>query len=359
MHGEEPYLISVFNSTFMRWQSGNTLLDITQGQFTGYSSGNISRVIFLYNKPDWFNVDMFNTVLQECKFNNCRLTKDKSQLEEASAVLFYFPFDPEDMVAPPVTPAERNPDQAWIFLSVEPPPIYFVQAWNSPKWSNVFNWSMTYRFDADIFSPYGSLFLNKNVPVKDYSAIFTKKNKMAVLVASNCITQSKRELFVEKLQNLGVDVDVFGRCGKTLDLRLNETLSQYKYYLSFENAFCRDYVTEKFFDRYNNDLILVVRGGANYHELLPNGTFVNTADFDSVEDLAKYLKYLASDKENYIDFLRRKDAYISSGPSWPFAWRNRFCNLCYKVNNFEKFRKSYSSPYHFLYANQCFRPRDV
>ncbi len=34
----------------------------------------------------------------------------------------------------------------------------------------------------------------------------------------------------------------------------------YKFYLSFENSLCRDYVTEKFFTRAGN-ILPVVRGG--------------------------------------------------------------------------------------------------
>ena len=76
----------------------------------------------------------------------------------------------------------------------------------------------------------------------------------------NCDTKSKRELYVKELQKY-IDVDIYGKCGslkcpdnpKVYDPRMNkecyDMLEQnYKFYLSFENIFCKDYVTEKLFN---------------------------------------------------------------------------------------------------------------
>ncbi len=47
----------------------------------------------------------------------------------------------------------------------------------------------------------------------------------------------------------------FSRLGFMYDIQ-----RVYKFYLSFENSLCRDYVTEKFFTRAGN-ILPVVRGG--------------------------------------------------------------------------------------------------
>ena len=62
-------------------------------------------------------------------------------------------------------------------------------------------------------------------------------------------------------------MDVIGRCGDDLCARDSDcerrVHSEYKFYLSFENAMCRDYVTEKFFGVMEKDAVLPVVLGEN------------------------------------------------------------------------------------------------
>ena len=58
-------------------------------------------------------------------------------------------------------------------------------------------------------------------------------------------------------------MDVFGRCGtmKCPKDKCDEYLSNnYMFYLSFENSLCMDYVTEKFFNILQDDILPVVLG---------------------------------------------------------------------------------------------------
>ena len=77
--------------------------------------------------------------------------------------------------------------------------------------------------------------------------------KPVAWLVSNCQTASHRELYVKELQKY-VPVDVFGKCGEPLkctkgrDECFVEIAESYKFYLSFENSICEDYVTEKFFN---------------------------------------------------------------------------------------------------------------
>ncbi|KAI8779772.1 alpha-(1,3)-fucosyltransferase C [Biomphalaria glabrata] len=112
-----------------------------------------------------------------------------------------------------------------------------------------------------------------------------------------------------------IDVDIFGKCGKpcpTGDFLCSPDIPvQYRFYLSFENSFCKDYITEKFFKLYTQNTLIVpvVRGGFDYNKYLPTNTFINTADFRSARDLALYLKQLSDDPVAYSKYLENKHMY--------------------------------------------------
>ena len=81
--------------------------------------------------------------------------------------------------------------------------------------------------------------------------------------------QARREKYVKQMKKL-VDVDVYGKCGKLKCSRTNETEcylnleKNYKFYLSFENSICEDYVTEKYFNILGMDVIPLSFSGGNF-----------------------------------------------------------------------------------------------
>ena len=54
-----------------------------------------------------------------------------------------------------------------------------------------------------------------------------------------------------------------------------------RFYISFENAICKDYITEKTFNALKLNTIPIVLGGANYTKLLPPGSYINAAEYIS------------------------------------------------------------------------------
>ena len=86
-----------------------------------------------------------------------------------------------------------------------------------------------------------------------------------------------------------ISVDVFGGCGNFHCVKGSPdciaTLAQYKFYLAFENSLCKDYVTEKLFQSIREDLSLVpiVMGGADYSQIMPPGSYIDTRNFDSAK----------------------------------------------------------------------------
>ena len=129
-------------------------------------------------------------------------------------------------------------------------------------------------------------------------------------------------------------IDVYGNCGTLLLSRGSEqeTVSQYKFYLAFENAKCPSYVTEKLYRVINQDLLKIppvpVVLGPNktwYEEHLPKKSFIHVDDFEDPAKLAKYLNFLDKNHDYYMDYLKWRQNYIKvcDGPSK--------CQLCQKL----------------------------
>lgn len=112
--------------------------------------------------------------------------------------------------------------------------------------------------------------------------------------------------------------------------------STYRFYAAFENSLCEDYVTEKFFEQLQNNIVPVVYGGANYDLIAPPKSYINANDFKTVKDLANYLIYLAENPEEYIKYFWWKKFYkvVDSEP---------FCSLCTLLhgNNFGERKQFY------------------
>lgn len=203
-----------------------------------------AKTILLYNGfKDWNVKEGRQTFLdQNCPVNNCLLTGNRRSGSNADAILFHqypkFPW------------FRRPPEQIWILYLLEAP--YFTPSLR--KFNGQFNWTATYRHDSDIVAPYQKFVKDNSVPkihtkmTKNYSAGKTKKIAWFV---SNCRASNTRLEYAKELSQY-MQVDIFGKCGdkqchrKTSDC--SDMLNKdYKFYLSFENSNCRDYITEKYF----------------------------------------------------------------------------------------------------------------
>ena len=142
--------------------------------------------------------------------------------------------------------------------------------------------------------------------MEEYIQKFGRKNKhlaaktgsQGLTIAqyvSNCITAVGRENLVDMIDYI-TPVDIYGNCGDLYcpqweEARcLNLLGDTYKFYLSFENAMCRDYITEKFFRVLRQNTIPVVFTGANMSAVAPPHSFINVADFPTIQALVKYLE---------------------------------------------------------------------
>ncbi|VDI67889.1 glycoprotein 3-alpha-L-fucosyltransferase [Mytilus galloprovincialis] len=306
--------------------------------------------ILFYAKPSWFNPKTDN--LDRCYYRNCELTVDKMLFSKSEAVIFH-----HNSFA---TLPDKPNGQVWIFVTLESP-YHTSNNFKTEKLKMKFNWTLSYRKDSDGFSPYAVLRKQLKNPVTNYTAIFTNKTKNIAWVVSHCRTQSKREAYVKELVKY-IDVDIYGGCGKPCPSKNKEDCKSilsktYKFYLSFENSLCKDYLTEKIFTLYRNDMnfIPIVRGAPNAGDYLPPNTYVSTSEFKSPQQLAAFLKEIGNNKTRYISYLKEKDKYFDDGSGWLSLG---FCDICYHMNVRHQKPKIIDIN-KWLWENQCHNPNDL
>ena len=196
-----------------------------------------------------------------------------------------------------------------------------MHSFTSPKNDNFFNLTFHYRTDADVYAPYGSINLIlrelKAAGETNLEALLKKKKrnstKIAAWAVSNCY--DKRLKYGKSLMALGLKVDTFGKCLGSKEIgggRYSESfyseLSEYKFYLSFENSIdCKDYITEKFwFNGLRSGAVPIVWGPKkdDVLKVAPTKSFVHTDDFKTAQDLVDYLNYLSNNETAYAEYLQ-------------------------------------------------------
>jgi alpha-1,3-fucosyltransferase len=144
------------------------------------------------------------------------------------------------------------------------------------------------------------------------------KTRLVAWFVSNCRTHSLRELYVKQLQK-HIPVDIYGACGSlkcprnvgksnanACNLQLEK---HYKFYLSFENSLCTEYLTEKVANMMHLTVVPVVLGGAKYSDYLPPHSYITVRNFTSPGKLAEYLKMLDRNDTLYNSYFDWKGEY--------------------------------------------------
>ncbi|XP_053418604.1 alpha-(1,3)-fucosyltransferase 4 [Nycticebus coucang] len=297
------------------------------------------------------------------RFNisGCRLLTDRAAYGEAHVVLFHhrdlvtappdWPppwgaqvrdakelrvLDQEEEAAGAVealaTPGPRPPGQRWVWMNFESPS-------HSPGLRNLaadlFNWTLSYRTDSDIFVPYGYLYPRSH-PGDQPSGLappLARKRGLVAWVVSHWDERQARVRYYHQLSQ-HIAVDVFGRGGPgqlVPDSGLLHTVARYKFYLAFENSQHLDYITEKL---WRNALLAgavpVVLGPdrANYERFVPRGAFIHVDDFPSAASLASYLRFLDRNPAVYRRYFSWRRSYAVHVTSF---WDEPWCRACQAV----------------------------
>ncbi|XP_029414543.1 alpha-(1,3)-fucosyltransferase 4 [Nannospalax galili] len=226
----------------------------------------------------------------------------------------------------------RPPGQRWVWMNFESPS-------HSPGLrglaADLFNWTLSYRADSDVFVPYG--FLRPRGHPSDQppglGPPLARKRGLVAWVVSHWDERQARVRYYHQLSR-HVPVDVFGRNGPGRPVPasgLLHTVARYKFYLAFENSQHVDYITEKLWrNAFLAGAVPVVLGPdrANYERFVPRGAFIHVDDFPSAAALAAYLRFLDRNVAVYRRYFHWRRSYAVHLTSF---WDEPWCRACQAV----------------------------
>jgi hypothetical protein len=166
------------------------------------------------------------------------------------------------------------------------------------------------------------------------------ENKLSDALAVAWITQTceRHDNYLKRLMHV-IKVDSMGGCHRNRDETTHPGLQQledhdsiwwgkgnpvpvagswarkmlimphYKFYISLENTIIEDYVTEKFYEGFLGDALMVYLGAPNAQRYAPaSHSFINALDFDGPEALGAFLLALADDPDRYRSYFAWREA---------------------------------------------------
>lgn len=310
----------------------------------------------------------------QCPVTNCFFTHNHKFLKKETdfdAILFHAP----ETMKPTLMPRERNDHQFYAMMSLESP---LATHTNLNQFKNFFNLTVTYRHDSDITWDYGKIVdketneivapslspkwkeIDEDFYDEEMNEIVKNKTSPIAWFASNCVTNSYRKQFVKAISKI-MPVDIYGRCGKlrckTYAQECDDLLdAKYRFYLSFENALCRDYVTEKVFRQLDRFVIPVVYNGADTSLFAPPKSYIDANKFKDVKELTDYLQYLTDNPREYIKYFWWKKHYkIVQHPTYAYM----LCDVCKKLNDpqFMSEKHQYESIDTWWSKKECTEPK--
>ncbi|KAF6032254.1 FucTA [Bugula neritina] len=91
-------------------------------------------------------------------------------------------------------------------------------------------------------------------------------------------------------------------------------LSDFHFYLAFENSLCEDYITEKFWKILEGRhlVIPIVMGGLSmeeYENIAPPNSYIHVKNFTSPKHLAEHLHYVVSNEKAFNYYLEWRNKY--------------------------------------------------
>ncbi|OHT11491.1 Alpha-(1,3)-fucosyltransferase [Tritrichomonas foetus] len=253
-------------------------------------------LILIYN-TGWAPMKSYGYCNGRFDMGSFRLTGDRADLDKADIVIFHHPENRRKI------PKRTKPDQIWIWFNLEPPKNidHFIYA------NNVFNLTASFRFDSDISVPYGYFLTKPDNYTFTYKTHknFSQKTKLVSWFVHDWEENSLRVKYYNNLKNY-LNVDIYGRYERVKDMC--SVVSDYKFYLSFENSNVTHYITEKLWrNAFICGAVPVVLGTVKetYLKLgTPPDAFIHVDDFPNEKSLADYLKKVGENEVLYNSYLK-------------------------------------------------------
>ncbi|XP_069127223.1 glycoprotein 3-alpha-L-fucosyltransferase A-like [Argopecten irradians] len=298
----------------------------------GYTDNSSIKVVYIWYLEQWKNVSTGLEFFKHCKVNRCSLTHDRAAEATADAVVFsnsgHLPSSP---------PFNKSSSKQIAIININESPD---RSWSMEKYKNYFNWTNTFRVDSIIYDPYFKIgrecWVPPSVPNPGRNYAEGRTKKVAWMVSNCFLVKSGRMDYARELGK-HIQVDIYGQCG-TLSCPASKhrecvemTRRDYKFYLSFENHKCHDYITEKVKNAYDAELIPIVLGARreDYAQVLPKHSYIHVEDFQSPEELGQYLNLLDKNDDLYNEYFKWKQTgdKIMNALNWC-----RVCTLLHETS---------------------------
>jgi hypothetical protein len=235
------------------------------------------------------------------------ITMDRSFMDEAAAVVFHLPTLLPEMFTD--GSVEKKSGQIWVAWYMECEAHY--PHLEDPAFMSRFDLTMSHRRGADIFSPYLPYDFAEHTrkPVQE-----KELGKVVNAFISSHVNKSGRLQYLIRMMNV-LDVHSYGRmipnmpsCDDYGHQFKLDIIARYKFTIAFENAIAPDYVTEKFYDPLVMGSVPVYLGAPNISDFTPcEDCFIDTADWESPESLARYILEVSSDEALYNSYFEWKN----------------------------------------------------
>ena len=155
-------------------------------------------------------------------------------------------------------------------------------------------------------------------------SLWANKSKEIVWFVSNC--GGVRERLARYLGRF-FQVDIYGKCvGRPVSSARERTeiIRQYKFYLAFENSFCPDYITEKYWNTLGHS-VPIIFGPTRLASMVPY-SYIRVEDFDRLAGLVEYLRFISGHEIEYNAYLAWTIKYEVA--EWLWHREHWTCLLC-------------------------------